>query len=345
MAKQRTKKRTPGLEDFLATLERSDVQPVYAVLGDEELTKAEAIAAIKAKAVGSGDPSMCYVELDPAETTASAVFDELRTVPFLGSRRVVLIEGADGFIDTHKEALNSYLGHPSATGTLILTLKKLDARTKLGKTLSKWHSVVECRRLYANQLPDWITARVHALGKHIDHRAVQFLAESVGPDLAMLSTHIEKVVTYVGDRPQITTEDVAALTDPDRTRTVFELTDCMTRKDAAKALTVLGQFLHTDGQAPYIVTMLTWQLRRLWKTKLILAQHAERRAGDPTDEIHRAVGGHPFFVKDLILQARACTEADLERGYRLLLDCDIALKSTGDSPKLLLEMLVLNLCR
>lgn len=345
MARQRPSRRTPGLHDFLATLAGADVQPVYAVLGEEELTKGEAIAAIKAKALGSGDPSMCYVELEAAETAASAVFDELRTLPFLGTRRVLLIEDADAFIDTHKEALNSYLGHPSATGTLILTLKKLDARTKLGKTLSKWQSVVECRRLYADKLPGWITIRVASLGKRIDHRASQFLAESVGPDLAMLSAHIEKVVTYVGDRPQITTDDVAALTEPDRARTVFELTDCMTRGDAAKALTVLDQFLHTDSQAAYIITMLAWQLRRLWKTKLILARQPERGAGDLTDEIHSAVGGARYFLKDLIAQARACTEADLERRYRLLLDCDIALKSTGDSPKLLLEMLVLNLCR
>lgn len=342
---QRARTRAPSFNDFLGILNREEAKPVYAVTGEEDLLKSEAVAAIKHKALGDADPSMCYVEYDGESVACNAVFDELRTLPFLGSRRVVLLEKADKFADRFRDALNNYLDSPSATGTLILLLAKLDARTKLGKALAKWRSVVDCGRLYERQVPGWIVERTRRHGKRIAPRAAQMLAEYVGSDLGQLSNHIEKLVTYVGDRAQIDADDIAALTDTDRTRTIFELTECIGSKHTQRALTILNQFTQSGDEAPYVVTMLAWQLRRLWKTKRIVAQSA-RGAGDSlVTDVQKAVGGARFFIPDLIRQSQAYEEADLVRGYRLLLEYDVKFKTSGDDPKMLLELLVLNLCR
>lgn len=342
---QRVRTRTPNLHDFLAILAREEVKPVYAIMGEEELLKAEAVAAIKHKALGDADPSMCYVEYDGEEVECSAVFDELRTLPFFGSRRVALLEKADKFIERFKDALNNYVDSPPATGILILLLGKLDARTKLGKALTKWKSAVECQRLYDRQVPGWIVERARRCGKRIAPRAAQLIAEYVGSNLGQLSSQIDKLVTYVGDREQIGVDDVAELTDADRTRTVFELTDCIGRKDVQRALVILNQFTRSGDEAPYIVSMLAWQLRRLWKTKRIVAQSA-RASGDAlVNQVHQGVGGGRFFIQDLIRQSHAFTEADLLERYRLLLECDIQAKTSGDDPKTILEVLMLNLCR
>ena len=318
---------------------------MYAVAGEEQLLKSEALAAIKHKALGDADPSMCYVEFDGEDVEARAVFDELRTLPFLGDRRVVLLEKADKFIEQHKDLLSSYTDSPASKGTLILLMNKLDARTKLAKALAKWNSVVDCQRLYERQIPGWISQRVQSHGKRIAPRAAQVLGEYVGTDLGQLSSQIEKVVTYVGEREQIDVDDVVVLADTDRTRTIFELTECIGRKDTQKALTVLNQFTQTGDEATYVVTMLAWQLRRLWKTKRVCAQEAGADGHALTDKVLKAVGGARFFIQDLIHQARAFSETDLLQRYRMLLDCDIRLKTSGDNPKTALELLIINLCR
>ena len=41
---------------------------------------------------------------------------------------------------------------------------------------------------------------------------------------------------------------------------------------------VLNRFMHADGEATYIVTMLAWQLRRLWKVKRVVAKNPRARA-------------------------------------------------------------------
>ena len=340
-----TRRQTPNLSEFLASFERAEVQPVYAVLGDEEQLKAEAIVAIKAKALDGADPAMCYCEFDGADADCRAVFDEVRTLPFLGKRRVVLIEEADKFVERSKDALNAYVESPASSGTLILELKKIDSRTKFGKALAKWESVVECKRLYENQVPGWISQRAASRGKRIDTQAARMLTEHTGVDLGPLANQIDKLITFVGERDHITVDDVAELTITDRTRTVFELTECIGRKDTAKALTVLSQFMHSDGEATYIVSMLAWQVRRLWKTKHVIAKSAHAGGNTLVNEVQKTVGGARFFIQDLIRQANAFSDDDMAYRYRLLLECDMQLKSTGDDPKTALEMLMVKLCR
>ncbi len=335
----------PGLDDFVATLVNADVLPVYAVFGEEEHLKAEAIVAIKAKAIGDGDAAMCYSEFDGATADCKDVFDELRTLPFLANRRVVLLEKADKFLERFRNQANAYVESPASSGTLILSLKKLDSRTKIAKALGKWRGVVECKRLYENQVPGWIVQRMRSRGKKIDTGAARMLAEHVGSDLGPLSNQIEKIITFVGDRDRVTSEDVAELTITDRTRTIFELTECIGRKDTTKALTVLNQLTNTGGEAVYIISMLAWQLRRLWKAKHVIARHSGSRGQGLESEVAKALGVSPYFVKDIIRQAAVFSDEDMGHRYRLLLECDIQLKSAPDDPMILLEKLMLNLCR
>ena len=72
---------------------------------------------------------------DPAQVQASDVLDELRTLPFLSERRVVLIKGADKFISENRQLLENYFDNPSPTGTLVLTVSTWDTRTRLAKKL------------------------------------------------------------------------------------------------------------------------------------------------------------------------------------------------------------------
>ena len=336
---------TPNFDEFRSTLERQDTQPVYAVVGDEEQLKAEAIVAIKVKALDGSDPAMCYTEYDGEEADCKDVFDELRTLPFLGKRRVVLVEKADRFVERAGEPIKTYLDSPAASGALILALKKLNRSTKLYKTLARWQSVVECKRLYENQVPAWVIQRARSRGKAMDAPAARMLAEHVGADLGTLANQIDKLITFVGEHPRITVDDVAQLTITDRTRTVFELTECIGHKDTRRALTILGQFMRSGDDASYILTMLAWQMRRLWKAKHVMVQNSRARERDLVGEVHKAVGGSRYFIKDIIRQAGAFSEDDMAYRYRLLLECDLQLKSTGNDPKTALEVLMMNLCR
>jgi DNA polymerase-3 subunit delta len=74
------------------------------------------------------------------------VLDELRTVPFLAARRVVLIKDAEPFLKNFSPQLEAYLDSPSPSGVLLMTATAFDKRTRFYKTLQKIGGAVEVAR-------------------------------------------------------------------------------------------------------------------------------------------------------------------------------------------------------
>ena len=79
--------------------------------------------------------SLFQPECDKVELTE--VLDELRTLPFLAEKRVVVLKNADKFVSEHRAALEKYFDEPSPTGVLVLTVDTWMKSTKLAKKLKK----------------------------------------------------------------------------------------------------------------------------------------------------------------------------------------------------------------
>ena len=68
------------------------------------------------------------------------------------------------------------------------------------------------------------------------------------------------------------------------------------------------------------------------------------RQGISEAELAKRLGSHPFVVKKAREQAVRFSDADLYRMLEAIGQTDIAIKSTGTPPEVLLEELVLDLC-
>jgi DNA polymerase-3 subunit delta len=166
--------------------------------------------------------------------------------------------------------------------------------------------------------------------------AVQLLAALVGTDLRLLDQEIEKLLLYAGDR-QVTTDDVQALVSRARETSIFDLVDCVGRRQTDRALKLLHGLLD-DGEAPlYLLTMLARQVR-------ILIQVSELELSDMAPE---AIAGrlklHPFVVKKGLDQARNFRLDQLERAHERLVETDWAIKTGELDEVLALDMLVVAL--
>ena len=80
---------------------------------------------------------MSLYQPDCTKVELSEVLDELRTLPFLAEKRVVVLKDADKFVSEHRAALENYFDEPSKTGVLILTVEKWMKTTKLAKKTRK----------------------------------------------------------------------------------------------------------------------------------------------------------------------------------------------------------------
>ncbi len=114
---------------------KKEHKPIYIIAGKEaSLVNAECEKLLE-ELLEPQQRMTGLFNADPTQVSASEVLDELRTLPFLTERRVVLVKNADKFVSENRALLEKYFDTPCPTGVLILTVTSWGSRTKLAKKL------------------------------------------------------------------------------------------------------------------------------------------------------------------------------------------------------------------
>jgi len=263
--------------------------------------------------------------------------DQARTLPVFASRRLVVIRHVHEAKAEQLEAFAAYLDDPIPETVLLVTAAGIDKRRKFFQKFAQIGEIVEFRRLYDNQLPQFIRDRAKASGRTFTAAALKLFCRRVGNDLAEVVGELDKLASYVGEQEFIEEGDVAAVVSDTRVESVFALTDAIGAGEAAVALRLLHRLLD-DGQSPLVIlSMLVRHFRQLWKIRELLSQGVAQK------ELPRRIGINPYFLSGLLIQAERSSDSRLREAFPRFLAVDLALKSGGD-PQAHLESLVLDLC-
>ena len=211
----------------------------YAVCGGEVFLRSRAAAALIDRVLGDADRMLALTEYDGSEASASlaSVLDDLRTLPFLTDRRLVVVREADAFITRYRQELEDYLDSPSATGVLLLDCKIFPSNTRLYKRVAAVGEVTECKPIKAYAVPGWLTEHCRGVyGKRLDARAASLLCDQIGADLGLLDAELQKLALYVGERETIGADDVEKLTGRCREEQVWDILSAIGAGNRAKAL-------------------------------------------------------------------------------------------------------------
>ncbi|MEX2544903.1 MAG: DNA polymerase III subunit delta [Phycisphaeraceae bacterium] len=129
-----------------------------------------------------------------AETAELAdVLDELRSYTLMQTYKVVVVDGADAFVKTHRPAMERYADAPVDHATLVLRAATWNAG-KFDKKLAPHGVVVKCDAPSAKDAERWIVNRCQAAyGRAIRPDAAAALLKRIGPDLMQLDTELAKL--------------------------------------------------------------------------------------------------------------------------------------------------------
>lgn len=207
------------------------------------------------------------------------VLDELRTLPFLAERRVVLIKDADAFVSANRQHLENYFENPSPCGVLIMTVGTWAKNTRLARKLPDIGQLIEVGELKTWQLPQFAARCAESKhGKKLSSAAAQLLVELTGDDPGRIASEIDKLAMYVADRKAITPEDVQKLIGHNRMFNAFAVIDAVTAGDAAGALGRLRNMFAADKSAEYtVVGAFAYHLRKMFSAKVLLARGVNPR--------------------------------------------------------------------
>ncbi|MHC4619523.1 MAG: DNA polymerase III subunit delta [Planctomycetota bacterium] len=248
--------------------------PVYVIAGeDESLVNVECEKLLHAL-IEPEQRATCLFDADPREVEAADVFDELRTLPFLADKRVVLIKKADKFISDNRQPLENYFDSPSPTGILILVVNKLDARTKLAKKLPKVGKLVSVTPPKGGQLTNRLVQYARdAHGKNLPREAAELLVELGGDELPRLYSEIDKLALFADAGKTITAGHIEKLVGHNRLFNAFAVIDAITAGRKGQAIDRLRKMFAEDKSAEYTtVGAFAYHFRRMFNAKVMLEE-------------------------------------------------------------------------
>ena len=324
----------PPQSGIVCGMAGKDIHPIYVLHGDDAFLLDTHRREIVARVVAGAEAQLCVTSFDGSAELAD-VLDELRTVPFLAPRRLVILRDADAFVKTHREAIEKFFEKPPTSASLLLVVASWPGNTRLAKLVAKIGQAIDCSVGEKENLSGWIAKSASKRGKKIAPDASELLAQWVGRDLAALDGEIEKLSLYVGQREQINVQDVSSLVTASAGPAAYELTNAVTAGDAAWALRALGGMLRTRGDEFKTLGLIAWHLRRAMTAKEKLAAGADPRAALPN------MPYQPQKAFMAMLQRRSLRA--FHDDFRKLIRADLAMKS-GTEPRAALQELVVQLC-
>ena len=246
---------------LLKQLQQRQFHAVYFLQGEEPYYIDAVADLIEKSVLAEHERSFNQVVLYGKDVDVTGILGQAKRFPMMAERSVVIVKEAQTVLDLEQERswpfLEAYLQHPLASTVLVFCYKykTLDSRKKLGKLLSSKESsavLMTSKKLYDNQVPQWLTANVRGRGQQITGQATAMLAEYIGADLGRLANEVDKLVLNLQPGQAIDEELVQRLVGISKDYNIFELQKALIQRDVLKANRILGYFAANPKANPLI---------------------------------------------------------------------------------------------
>ena len=184
------------------------------------------------------------------DVTVEDIVGSARRYPMMAERQVVIVREAQDLSRTI-DKLESYAANPTPTTVLILCYKykTLDKRRKLIKNLEKTGLVFESKKLWENQVGDWIKRNLSGKNYGIEPKAAAMLVEFLG-----ISKELEKLQLILPPGSTINPKHIEDNIGFSKDFNNFELTKAIGDRDQFKAYQIIQYFTDNPKDNPIIVT-------------------------------------------------------------------------------------------
>lgn len=246
-----------SVKKIMTELRAKKYAPVYFLQGEETFYIDVISDYIEQNALSPADKSFNQVIIYGKDAAMAAILTHARRFPMMAEKQVVIVKEAQDIPDLNKDAgaklLLDYLKNPAPTTILVFCHKHktLDKRKELGKKIDQLTIALSCKKIYDNQLPEFVSEYAAEKKISIDDRAVMALCEFVGNDLHRLTNEIDKLM-IASQGNGISLEQVMSGVGVSKEYNIFELQKAIIRKDSLLANRIVNYFEANTRKNPMI---------------------------------------------------------------------------------------------
>jgi DNA polymerase-3 subunit delta len=256
----------------MSSVKKQEVKPICVIAGKDRFLVEQQIAGLVRQLLEPQEVQMCLWRAEADKVSAAEVFDDLRTLPFLAKRRVVVLTDADDFVSNNRQLLERYFESPATTGVFILAVSTWSSNTRLAKLLPKVGQLIEVSQMKSRTLAAYVSDYAkQQYGKTLSLNSAYLLIELAGDEPGTLCSEVDKLAAYTNAAKMITEKDIAVLVGHNRVFSAFEVIDSVTEGKTAEAIEKLRMMFQSDGNAEYtVVGAFAWHFRRMFSASAML---------------------------------------------------------------------------
>jgi len=304
--------------------------------------------------------------------------EAVQTLPFFGGAKVVWLRDTNFLGDertaSSRDVTDRLNGLAKGWETfdwqgvrVLISAGKVDKRKTFFKTAKKIGAVEDLSvadKERGSRAALIVRQRLAELGKKIAAHVADELVLLAGTNLQQLHSEAAKLAAFVGERGEVTRQDVHAIATRTRQAKAFALADALGERNLPKLLRVLDEELWEVkldskkspiallyGLISKVRTMIF--LRELLRLKWIRAgggypQFKSQLEAIPDDRLpgdrkFNPKAMHPYMLFNALGHARQYSEAELTKAMDILLRCNRQLVSSSTDDTLLLQQAVVHI--
>lgn len=320
-------------------IKAGNIKPIYFFMGEEPYYIDKLTEFIEDNVLQEHEKDFNQTVLYGRDVSIEDVISNAKRFPMMAEYQVVIVKEAQELSRTI-EKLESYAENPQPTTVLVFAYKykTLDKRKKITKVLAKSGVVFESKKLYENQVGDWIKRVLSGQGYAIEPKAAIMLVEFLGTDLSKISNELDKLKIVLPKGHTISAKDVEDNIGISKDYNNFELRKAIGEKDQLKAYKIIDYFAQNPKDNPIVVT-----------TSLVfsffsqLLQYHGTKDKNPNN-LAKVLKVNPYFLKDYDVAFRNYPMKKVSAIVATLREIDVKSKGVGANAlpqsDLLKEMLI-----
>ncbi len=314
------------INEIVSNIKKGNVQPIYFLMGDEPYYIDKISDFIEETVLDESEKGFNQQVMYGRDVSIEDIVGAAKRFPMMAERQVIIVKEAQDLSRTI-EKLVHYAENPQPTTVLVLNYKykKLDRRKKLHKAIAKSGLIYESKKLYENQVSDWIRRVLSGKKYQIEPKASQMLVEFLGTDLSKISNELDKLMLILSEGTIISPEHIEENIGISKDFNNFELRKAVGEKNVVKANRIINYFAENPRNNPLVMTI---SLLNSFFTQLLLFHGLQDKS---KSSVAKAIGVSPYFVDEYFTAARNYPMRKVSQNIAFLRDADLKSKGVGAS--------------
>jgi DNA polymerase-3 subunit delta len=318
-----------NVKKILADLKSKKYAPVYFLQGEETFYIDVISDYIEANVLSDAEKGFNQVVVYGKDAVMATILTHARRFPMMAERQVVIVKEAQDIPDLGKDTgarlLLDYLTKAAPTTVLVFCHKhkSLDKRKELGKKIDQYAVTINTKKLYDNQLPEFVTEYCKDKKVPIEDRAIQALCEFVGNDLHRLANEVDKIVISLAAGESITAERIMNQVGISKEYNIFELQKAILQRDTVLANRIVNYFERNTKKNPMIPVVA--YLFSFFSKLLVAAVASDKSEKGLASELKVS----PYAVRDYSLALRQFPLPKIIDNISSIKEADLKLKGVN----------------